>query len=104
MNIKKIWRNKALILEGIQNNLFKKEYVEVIAAERQSICDNCELLDLKGDACLVPGSKPCCGECGCSLDFKTRSLASECPHPKGPKWSAYLTEEEEDTLNTELGI
>jgi hypothetical protein len=104
MSIKKIWKNRAQILEGIKNSVFKQEHIELIAAERQSICDKCELIDLKGDKCLVPGTKPCCGECGCSLEFKTRSLSSHCPHPKGPRWDAYLTEEEEDSLNTELGI
>jgi hypothetical protein len=104
MSIKKIWKNRAQILEGIKNSVFKQEHIELIAAERQSICDKCDLIDLKGDKCLVPGTKPCCGECGCSLDFKTRSLSSHCPHPKGPRWDAYLTEEEEDRLNTQLGI
>ena len=104
MSIKKIWKNRAQILEGIKNSVFKQEHIELIAAERQSICDKCELIDLKGDKCLVPGTKPCCGECGCSLEFKTRSLSSHCQHPKGPRWDAYLTEEEEDTLNAELGI
>ena len=27
----------------------------------------------------IPGTQPCCGECGCSLDFKTRALSTECP-------------------------
>ena len=59
------------------------------------ICNRCTYLDLKGKSCLVPGTQPCCSECGCSLEFKTRSLSSECP--KG-KWKAWLTEEEEEKL------
>ena len=51
---------------------------------------------------MVPGTAPCCGECGCKLAFKARSLASECPHPDGPKWEALLDEKEEDKLYDEL--
>lgn len=93
-----------MILEGIKNSLFKKEHVELIAAERQAICNKCPLIDLKGDKCLMPGTQPCCGECGCSLDFKTRSLSSECPHPEGPKWEAYMDEDDEDKLNLQLEL
>lgn len=37
---------------------------------------------------MVKGTQPCCGECGCSLSLKLRSMDSECPHPDGPKWGA----------------
>jgi hypothetical protein len=54
---------------------------------------------------MVPGTHPCCnqelGGCGCSLEFKTRSLSSECPLGK---WKAELTEEEENQLKQKLGI
>jgi hypothetical protein len=60
------------------------------------VCNACEF---KGDKCLVPGTSPCCNDCGCSLTFKTRSLSSECPHPDGPKWKALVSEEEEDKLD-----
>lgn len=104
MSIKQIWKNRKQILEGIKNDIFKKEHVEAIAAKRLKICEGCELIDLKGDKCLVPGTKPCCGACGCSLDFKTRSLSSECAHPDKPKWKALLKEDEEDQLNSKLGL
>jgi len=88
-----IWKNRSQILEGIKNAAIKNEFVEEIAQERNSICNDCTS---KGDKCAVPGTSPCCNECGCSLTFKTRSLSSECPLGK---WQAVLTEEEEDKLN-----
>jgi len=50
------------------------------------ICEKCPLIDNTGFNCLVPGTNPCCSECGCSLSLKLRSLESSCPHPEGPKW------------------
>ena len=57
------------------------------------LCNNCTS---KGSDCAVPGTAPCCNECGCSLTFKTRSLSSDCPLSK---WEAIATEEEEDKLD-----
>lgn len=96
INLKEIWKNRKLIFEGITNAVIRDEVVEEIAELRHDVCDKCEF---QGDDCAVPGTAPCCNECGCSLAFKTRSLASSCP--KG-KWDAVLTEEEEkhiDNLN-----
>jgi hypothetical protein len=99
MSLKKIWDNKSKILEGLKNSLFKDQFVEEVAEERMKICNSCELIDLKGDKCLVPGTAPCCGECGCSLSLKLRSLSSHCTHPEGKKWREVITQEEEDNLN-----
>jgi len=49
----------------------------------------------------MKGTQPCCGDCGCSLHLKQRSLASGCPLDH---WKPVLTEEEEldhDNLNPE---
>lgn len=104
-NIIKIWKSKGQIIEGITNSIFKKEDVEEIAQHRMQICQDCALLDVQGDGCMVPGTAPCCNEkkggCGCSLSLKTRSLSSECPLGK---WKAELTQDEEDKLNQKLGI
>ena len=97
-----IWSERKKILEGIKNSLFKKEHVEAIAEKRMSICNTCPLIDTKGDLCLVPGTAPCCGACGCKLSLKIRSLSSECAHPDGPQWLAVLTENEEDHLYTNI--
>lgn len=94
MNIlKQIWKERKKILEGIKNTVIRDEFVEDIAALRYNICHEC---DQHGDDCAVKGTAPCCNECGCSLAFKTRSLASECPFGK---WAAIATEEEEDQLD-----
>lgn len=93
--LREIFNNRKQILEGIKNNIFKKEHVEQIADIRLNICKMCEHYDDDGTGCLVPGTQPCCGECGCSLALKTRSLSSACPVSK---WDAMLTDEEEDKL------
>ena len=104
-NIIKIWKNKGAILEGITNSIFKKEDVEEIAQQRMAICGGCQLYTEDDKGCTVIGTSPCCDEtqggCGCSLSLKTRALSSECPLGK---WTAELSEEEEDKLNEKLGL
>jgi hypothetical protein len=48
----------------------------------------CELVDRIGHSCVMPGTQPCCSDCGCSLALKLRSPDSSCTHPDGPKWEA----------------
>jgi len=96
MNVKKIWKSRNEILNGLKNNIFKTEAVELIASERMNVCKECPEFDLKGDKCYVKGTQPCCGNCGCALDLKTRSLSSSCPLGK---WEPVLTESEEDQLD-----
>jgi hypothetical protein len=91
--LKRIWKDRNKIIEGITNTLRRDEFVEDVAKHRMEVCDAC---DQKGDKCLVPGTAPCCNDCGCSLAFKTRSLSSECPLGK---WTALMSEEEEDKLD-----
>ena len=94
--LKNVFKNADKIAEGVMNRVFKKEHIEVMAEARMEICNECELLDTKGDACFAPGTQPCCSDCGCSLSFKTRSPSSACPKEK---WRAVLTEEQEEKLN-----
>ena len=91
--INTIWKNRKAILEGITNSIIKDKFVEEVAKERMEICNSCEF---KGDKCLVPGTGPCCNNCGCSLSLKSRALSDNCPKDK---WKAVLTEEEENKLN-----
>jgi len=77
--IKEIWSNRSLIFQGIKNTIFKKSYIEKVAKERMEICNKCDELDLTGEHCAWSGTQPCCAECGCSLEYKTRSLSSACP-------------------------
>jgi hypothetical protein len=91
--LKLIWQNRKQILEGITNTVIRDETVEEISRLRYSICDECPT---KGTDCAMPGTAPCCDECGCSLAFKTRSLASSCPLGK---WEAITSVEEEDELD-----
>lgn len=91
--LSQIWKERHKIMEGIKNSIIRDEFVEEVASLRYSICDACPS---KGDECVVIGTAPCCNECGCSLAFKTRSLASECPLGK---WEALVSEEEEEQLD-----
>jgi hypothetical protein len=91
--------NSTQILEGIKNNIFKKEHIEAEAALRWSICKTCDRLDTTGSKCVMYGTQPCCGECGCSLEFKTRALSSSCPLDK---WKAVMDEQTEQTLKTNI--
>jgi len=96
-------KNIDKVYEGIKNNVFKKSYIEDIANYRWQQCKTCVHLDIKGDKCAMPGSKPCCAECGCSLAFKTRSVAAECPL-KGDdkKWEQVMEADQEQVLLTNL--
>lgn len=98
-NVIEIWKHKGEILEGIKNNVFKQEHVESIATERYTVCQKCDRLDLEGSECLVPGTGPCCGECGCSMKLKLRSLGADCPLGK---WDAILTHEENYLLQKQI--
>jgi len=84
MSLKKIWKSRKLILNGLNNLIFKTPYTEAIARERINICRGCPSYDHKGIKCEVPGTKPCCGECGCSLKLKVRSMDDDnvCPLDK----------------------
>ncbi len=95
----KIWKEKDKILEGIANSVFKKADVEHIAAERMSICDTCPDIDREGTKCMVPGTSPCCGVCGCSLGLKTRALSAACDNGK---WLAVLSQDEQIALDMHL--
>lgn len=90
--LKEVWKNRRLIFEGIKNTIFRKRYIEKIAASRMAICNECEELDTEGSNCAFSGTQPCCSECGCSLQYKTRSLSSSCPFNY---WVA-VEEDEED--------
>ena len=95
MDLKKIWNNRKQIYEGIKNSVMRDEYVEDVSAKRIAICNECSEIDLKGSKCEMPGTQPCCGNCGCSLAFKTRALSAECPLGE---WQALMTEKQEDKL------
>jgi hypothetical protein len=96
MGIIEVWKAKGQIIEGIVNRIFKQEHIEEIALARRQLCEKCVYIGRTSAECLIPGTYPCCSQCGCCLELKTRSLSSSCP--KGI-WNEILTEEEEDKLN-----
>lgn len=102
ISLKQIWDQKMKILEGAKNAIFKTDAIEFVAQERMKICNECPLIDKEGTKCMIPGTAPCCGACGCKLSLKTRSMSSECAHPDGPKWEAVTSPEEEDKLYNDI--
>lgn len=98
----KIWKYRKEILDGVANTVVKKAFVETVYAHRLEICKECEEWD--GD-CLVPGSGPCCGACGCSGKFKLRSMSSVCglaQKGKEPKWFPVLSQKHDDEFLGDL--
>ena len=75
-----IWKNKKEILEGVSNFIIRSQAIEDVANLRYSICKECPSLSTD---CIKPVSE-CCNVCGCSLEFKTRSMSSSCPIDKWP--------------------
>ena len=100
-NPRRIFKNRKQILEGIKNSIFKQEHIETIARERRAKCDMCAHIDREGTSCVVSGTQPCCGKCGCSLSLKLRALSAKCEDDV-PLWDAVLSEEEEDKLREQL--
>ena len=93
---KQIWKNRSEIMAGIKNSVIHKDYIEVMAADRDKICSSCEH---KGNKCTIPGTGPCCNICGCSLKLMQRSPSSECDIKK---WTAVLSQQQEDQLNNQF--
>ena len=91
--------NLDLIYEGIKNKVFVKDDVEQIAKIRWDICTSCNLFDTKGTHCVVPGTQPCCKDCGCILTLKVRSLSAYCPKNK---WAAFMPKEMEEQLKNNI--
>ena len=91
--------NLDLIYEGIKNRVFVKDDVEQIAKIRWDICTNCDLFDTTGAYCAVPGTQPCCADCGCILNLKVRSLSAHCPKNK---WAAFMSEDTEKELKNNI--
>jgi len=96
----KAFKNIDQIFEGVKNNIFKKDDVELIADMRWQKCRECEYLDTKGDKCAAPGTQPCCSDCGCSLAIKLRAVSSSCPKRK---WNALLSEKNEEKFKDSIG-
>lgn len=99
-DLKTIWINKKLILEGLRYRIFKTKLSERVYEKRSAICATCPNRTMDDHKCFVPGTQPCCSLCGCSLSLKLRSLSSECP---AGKWKPVMTEEQEDKYYESYG-
>ena len=105
-----IWKNKWKILQGIRYTWFPNKYVEKIAEIRTKVCESnqCGFYNKAGDLpiVVVKGS-PSCGQCGCRISYKSRSLSAWCSlkeEGKYPLWDAELTEEQEKKFRLKTGI
>lgn len=59
------------IVDGWKNVVFPSENVEKVSLNRAVICSRCEY-----------NNGGTCGQCGCRLVSKTRSMKSKCPMGK----------------------
>jgi hypothetical protein len=95
--IRTIFKNRKAIWQGFYFRYFgEDDWVDNVADARMKVCLRCPHIDNTGENCLVPGTQPCCGKCGCSLKLKIYSLSSNCGDEENPRWHALLTEEQED--------
>lgn len=82
--LKKIWKSRAKILEGLWYNHIvfffnKKHWAFKLVQKRREICASCPMLDEKGTGPeVVIKGKPACGICGCNIKELTASLSSDC--------------------------
>jgi len=74
----KTWK---FILKGLYLYYIKGKKSNIETTKQWAICMGCEYVDNKGDKCLMPGTQPCCGYCGCSLRLKIVS-GDHCPIQK----------------------
>ena len=102
-SIVKLIKTMGQIAEGLKNSVWKKENVEEIANARMKICEECVHIDREGSSCMVPGTQPCCGKCGCKLSLKVRCLSCGCADEAYERWPAVMTQEDEDELREEIG-
>jgi hypothetical protein len=80
----------------------------MIAQERLDICRSnvCGYHDPEGksEKAVSKGSESCAA-CGCRLDWKTRSLSSNCGLEvlnMTPLWTAYTTEQDADMIKSQI--
>jgi hypothetical protein len=79
--------------------MFSTKDIREVADYRLKICKKCPHYDTEGKDCLIPGTQPCCGICGCSMGIKAYSMSSACDDSR---WPAVMSEQEEDELNEQL--
>ena len=88
------------IVEGWRNHLIPparlKEQIQRVHDQRLIICRGCELHSSRHYTPLRPDEH--CTECGCPIHAKLKCLSCGCGIHK---WEAIITEEEEETLNTQ---
>lgn len=107
-NLTTIWENRSKIWEGLKNNVFRKDHVEALAEERLKICrsNTCDYYDPEGksEKAFVKGSESCAA-CGCKLEWKVRSLSSDCGLTdvnKEPLWTKVCNEQDEAMINVQI--
>ena len=107
--IKRIWKNRCKILEGLWYNhvvffFNKKHWAKKVVDLRRIECYTCPYLDRdgSGEKAIVKGS-PSCSICGCLIWEKTASLSSDCAMVeigKEPRWKAVKVKNVDDIENS----
>lgn len=81
--------------------VFPNPQVEEEAYRRAKICSECPEFDEEGKQCVLPGTQPCCKQCGCPLNAKTRAPGSTCPLGKWGNESSTESDREFDGRGSE---
>lgn len=104
-DLKKIWRNRMNILEGVANSILIKQEIEKVAKSRLEICHSCTYFDPTGTSpkATIKGL-PSCSACGCVLHLKVHCMSCNCGMEElglTPLWTKELEQNEEDSLPLE---
>ena len=96
-------KNRNLIYKKLENLEFTLTNLRRIVNTQEPIetykVTSCDFFDTKGAHCAVPGSQPCCADCGCILNLKVRSLSAHCPKNK---WAAFMSKDMEEELKNNI--
>lgn len=100
--LKRIWKNRGAILEGVANSVLIKEEIEKVAKARMDICRSCPYYDPEGisEKVILRGLESCAA-CGCALALKTHCMSCNCGMEElglTPLWEKELEQHEEDSL------
>lgn len=98
--LKDIWKNRALIAEGLRNRYFPpeelKQLIRDTEIERKDICDQCPFMSTNAKILFSYQTMRLdkhCTKCGCNIDLKVSSLDSACPDNPS-RWEAVVSEDD----------
>lgn len=87
--IRKAWKNKKQIVEGLTNTIFHKPALDTIISQRLQQCRNCNFYSENAKKTGYKTRRPDihCINCGCNIELKTSCMSCSCPLSP-PKWES----------------